>query len=81
MNFETTSPGGKIAMDNAATSVGTWTARAKRHIDEDFGKGYAAAHPELVAAFIQAASRTYQVDVLSRSVADATQLIADTLLE
>jgi len=47
-------------MKQAADTAGTYMARAKAAIDESFGEGYAAAHPELVGAFMQAAAADFQ---------------------
>ena len=47
-------------MKQAADTAGSYMARARAAIDESFGEGYAAAHPELVGAFMQAAAADFQ---------------------
>lgn len=47
-------------MKQAADTAGSYMARARDAIDESFGEGYAAAHPELVGAFMQAAAADFQ---------------------
>lgn len=47
-------------MKQAADTAGSYMARASAAIDESFGEGYAAAHPELVGAFMQAAAADFQ---------------------
>jgi hypothetical protein len=38
----------------AGDNVGDWMRQAMQNIDAEFGDGYAKAHPELIAAMIQA---------------------------
>lgn len=71
----------QIAIRDAALTTGTWTARAKRLIDEDFGAGYAQAHPELVAAWIKAAAMTYVADRLTQAIDRAANELADAWTE
>ena len=47
-------------MKQAADTAGSYMARARAAIDESFGEGYAAAHPELVGAFMQSAAADFQ---------------------
>lgn len=46
-------------MKQAGMTVHVYLMDAVRSIDGQFGDGYAAAHPELVAAFIQACAIDY----------------------
>ena len=41
---------------------------AEQEIDRVFGPGYAAAHPELVAAVMAAASSDYAVQLVARAI-------------
>lgn len=70
-----------IALRDAALSTATWTAKAKRLIDEDFGEGYAAAHPELVAAWIKTAAMSYLADRLAIAFDNAATQLADAWME
>ncbi|WP_177247257.1 hypothetical protein [Citrobacter freundii] len=40
----------------SAGSAALWMREAVEAIDKQFGDGYASAHPELVAGFMQAAA-------------------------
>ncbi len=72
---------GEIALRDAAMSVGTWGARARRYINEDFGDGYAEKHPELVAAYVRASAMQYLADTMTRSITEAADRLADAWLE
>jgi len=48
-------------------------------IDDMFGKGYAAAHPELVAEFMQAAAKDYAT-AICRLNSEETQDLARSLV-
>lgn len=71
-------------MKQAADTAGTYMARAKAAIDESFGEGYAAAHPELVGAFMQAAAADFQamwigqrLEALEGAVQDVASCLPD----
>lgn len=42
--------------NHAASTAATYLQHAVREIDQELGAGYAAAHPELIAAFMQTAA-------------------------
>lgn len=69
----------KGLLEQAALSAATWMAKAVRLIDEEFGEGYARAHPELVGAFINAASRDYAANWVAGYLGDRLDYLADTL--
>lgn len=71
----------EIALRDATLTTGTWTVRAKNLIDSDFGDGYAAAHPELVIAFLKAAAIAYMTDRLARVIEQVASEVADALDE
>jgi hypothetical protein len=52
-------------------------ARGVRRIDEAFGAGYAQAHPELIAALVQAAA----FDRVERVMKDVGDLVRKALTE
>lgn len=68
---------------DAINQAVTWMRAATREIDEQFGPDYAKSHPELVAAFINAAALDQQfigihgltaaLELLSQSVDDSNQ--------
>ena len=71
----------QIALRDAALTTGTWTAKAKRFIDEEFGNGYAEAHPDLVGAWIKTAAMSYLADRLSIAFERAAAELADAWSE
>jgi hypothetical protein len=64
----------------AADTTQLYLSRAIHDIDEALSPGYAAKHPELVAAFITTAARDFHssmVGVALQQLTDAVQDIAD----
>jgi len=59
MNHEITASWTSL-MKQAPDTVEVYLQRAKEAIDESFGPGYAAKHPKLVSAFIQASAIEFQ---------------------
>ncbi len=68
-------------MKQAADTAGTYMARAKAAIDESFGEGYAAAHPELVGAFMQAATADFQAMWIGQHLDALKEAASDVLAE
>ena len=66
-------------MHQASVTASKYMRQAIASIDEQFGNGYAKAHPELVAAFVQAASRDFLAAVLHDHVVSALYAVADHL--
>ncbi len=66
-------------MDQAAPTITTYLRVAAEAIDGEFGEGFSDKHPELVGAFIQAASLDYVGSLLSKAVTEGTEKIADHL--
>jgi hypothetical protein len=58
-------------MRQALITIELYLGEAVEVIDRKFGNGYAAQHPELVGAFIQAASSDYA----ARKVGDAIEAL------
>ena len=52
---------------------------AIKTIDDRFGDGYAQAHPELVAAFMQTAARDFQTAITAQTMQDAAEQISESL--
>lgn len=64
-------------LDRQATqSAGGYLREAQRYIDECFGFGYAAKHPELVATFIQVANAEFCNSSMAKVMQDAFYKIA-----
>lgn len=71
----TTSP---VGYENQASPLAnTFLCQAVEHIDGLLGKGYAASHPELLAAFIQATATTYQTAVLKVAAQEVRNALCD----
>lgn len=68
-------------MHQAAESAADYLVAAVRHIDNELGEGYAEAHPELIGAFIQAASHDYSANCLAKVIGAALDRIAGAVLE
>lgn len=54
------------ASKQAMLAARNYMVEAKHKIDRQFGDGYAAAHPELVGAFMQTAALDLQASVIFR---------------
>ena len=52
---------------------------AIQHIDEMLGEGYAAKHPELIAAFMEVCARDFQSGVLAKLVEDHVDSVVRAL--
>jgi hypothetical protein len=55
-------------MRDAMSTAEGYLARAKRAIDEEFGEGFAAEHPELVVGFMQTAAIDFHGAVVAQQV-------------
>ena len=53
----------EMAMYQAGSTIGIYLDEAVKQIDGTFGNGYAKAHPELVAVFIQACVKDFEIAV------------------
>jgi hypothetical protein len=49
---------------------------ARQEIDRTFGGGYAAAHPELVASVMAAASSDYAAQLLARAIEHVAEALS-----
>ena len=72
--------------EQSVDTAETYMVKAKRIIDENFGGGYADAHPELIAAFMSTAAAECHTTVAAkvnsaaiRSVAESLSSISDAL--
>ncbi|WP_035183313.1 hypothetical protein [Achromobacter xylosoxidans] len=66
-------------MDDAQSTATTFLGTAKRRIDEIFGSGYAAANPQLVAAFMQCAASDLSSSTNAKVIGAALRKIAVSL--
>lgn len=68
-------------MKQAADTAGSYMARARAAIDESFGEGYAAAHPELVGAFMQAAAADFQATWIGQRLEALEEAVRDVVAD
>ncbi|MGA9267877.1 MAG: hypothetical protein WBV79_15700 [Rhodomicrobium sp.] len=66
-------------MRQAYKTAAEYLNAAVREIDAEFGEGYAAKHPELVAAFMQTAAHDYRSASVSKYIGGTLSRIADSL--
>jgi hypothetical protein len=66
-------------MRQAHKTAAEYMDAAVRELDAAFGEGYAAKHPELVAAFINTAARDYHSAAMSKYIGGALCRIAGGL--
>jgi hypothetical protein len=66
-------------MRQAPETVEIYLFEAQTKIDKVFGAGYAKEHPELVGAFIQAASVDFQASSISKVIGEALHEIANSI--
>jgi hypothetical protein len=60
-------------------TAAVYMQHAATEIDAVFGKGYAAAHPELVAAFMRTAADDFRAASLGKDIGGALQALADAV--
>ena len=68
-------------MRQAPMTTDTYLAEALVDIDKRLGKGYAKAHPELIAAFMQAAASDLGAAVIARAIQDGMHGIEGAIRE
>lgn len=54
--------------EDGANMAAKWLAKAHAEVDEQFGDGFAHAHPELVAAMVQASALSFHASWLGKAV-------------
>ncbi len=68
LNFRYPTADATTLMGQATMTVHDYLHHAKAAIDKIFGEGYAALHPELVGAYIQAAASDFNAAILAKAV-------------
>lgn len=66
-------------LDQASGTAATYLRAAQREIDDAFGVGYAADHPELVAAFMKTAAADYHTAATAKVLGNALQAVGYSL--
>ena len=66
-------------MRQASMTAHDYMLSARNSIDKLFGEGYAAEHPELVAAFMTTAASDFQTAALGKLIPPALAAIANAI--
>jgi hypothetical protein len=64
----TVTAGNSTLLRQASMTADEYLCEAMQRIDRRLGKGYAKAHPELIAAFIQTAANDMGTAVIARAI-------------
>jgi hypothetical protein len=65
--------------NQASDSASDYLSRARRHIDNEFGEGYAAKNPNLVAAFMQVSAADFAAATHAKVYGTAFQEISQSI--
>ncbi len=68
-------------MRQAWKTAAEYMDHAKEEIDRTFGEGYAAKHPELVAAFMETAARDFQTGMMAKRIETSGHVFRETITE
>jgi hypothetical protein len=63
-------------MRQAPMTAQMYLSQAVDCIDNQFGPGYAKAHPDLVAAFMQVSGQDFTMAILAQAINEAAEEIA-----
>lgn len=66
----------KKLMEDASDSTAYQMKQAINTIDDIFGKGYSKSHPELVAAYINAATKEYSSNCIAKALYDVCEYLS-----
>lgn len=72
-------PNASDLMEKAHMTAYEYMRHAKLDVDAQFGDGYAAAHPELVAAYMQTAALDYLVNFGLQGLASESDRVVEAL--
>ena len=64
-------------MRQASMTASDYMRAAVHEIDAQFGKGYAKAHPELVAAFMSTAAQDFHTGLMAATIQDLSSRLGD----
>ena len=77
----TTELSAKELMRQACMTAHDYLLHGRSDIDGQMGAGYAKAHPELLAAYMQTAALDFMAGFLAKEVGGALERIAEILTE
>lgn len=66
-------------LKQALMTAHVYLCEAIKSIDQKMGDGYAKLHPELIAAYMAAAASDFNTSVQAKSLAEASDQIADAI--
>ena len=66
-------------LQQAHSTADLYLSEAIDSIEKRLGKGYAAKHPELVAAFMQTAARDLHTAIIAKEISNAIYHVADAI--
>ena len=69
------------AVHQAGLTIHQYLVQAQAHIDDVFGDGYAAAHPDLVGACVQAQATDFNSTLLSVPIFETARALEDLAVE
>jgi hypothetical protein len=64
----------------ASMTIHDYLIHGVRCIDDKFGEGYAARHPELLAAFIQAAAQDFHSSTMAKIAGEVSEQLSAAVL-
>lgn len=70
---------GDVLLRQAHSTADVYLSEAIESIDKRLGKGYAAKHPELVAAFMQTAARDLHTAIVAKEISNALYHVAGAI--
>jgi uncharacterized protein YjgD (DUF1641 family) len=68
-------------MNQASMTAETYLTKAVEVIDRAFEKGYAAAHPQLIAAFMQVAAADFATATIAKAIMYAGEQLAESEMD
>ena len=66
-------------MDQATMTADTYFQKAIRHIDNQFGDGYAEKHSELIGAFMSTAASDFHTAIIAQHIAETIREASETI--
>jgi hypothetical protein len=66
-------------MFQASDTINEYLRKARMFIDKEFGEGYAAKNPDLVAAFIKASAYDFNTAVIVKYIGGGLSEIAESI--
>ena len=67
-------------MRQAPMTAQTYLSEAVQCIDGQFGEGYAAENPQLVAAFMQVSGQDFNSASLAKEIGEAAEILRDAIV-